>query len=136
MLGCELLLDGSAQIPPQRRHPIYQFPKASPGMNHPEAVHSQAFSHHQYKQVSNPPYSVTSNSIVSLPSHPQVSRLPPSLSVSRVSSPARQVLPLQTLATALAGLGMQEGRKKVVQLNLTVSQIEALSILGIREEDG
>jgi len=142
---------GPAQIPPPRRfqrhpfhptHPLqissqdYQMiPKAPPGMNPPEPTQSQQFSQYQYDQATPPPNRVSSNSFVSLPSHHQVRKLSPSLSVSRVSSSSMPVFPLPTLATALAGLGMQEGRKKVVQLSLTLGQIEALSMLGIKEEN-
>jgi len=59
---------------------------------------------------------------------------PPSLPAGLTTfSPSMPVLPLPSLASALAGLGQVDGRKRQVKFRLTERQIGALDTIGIRE---
>ena len=61
--------------------------------------------------------------------------LPPGISVTKTTSSREEgpSLSLPSLAKALIQLGDVEGRKRVVQFNLTDEQVRALNVLGVRE---
>ena len=62
---------------------------------------------------------------------------PPGISVSKITSSTVEVptLSLPILAKALIQLGEVDGRKSLVQFQLTQGQVRALDTLGVKEKE-